>query len=93
MDITLSTKDGYPNYYIVSEMINVEGYSAFISIDFSQSMNPRITLVVIMVSAHKETRYPSFKLGDKVTIGMTEYEIQGPDRFLSNSNIKLVPVG
>lgn len=91
MNITLSTKEGYPSTFICSESLTIEGYDSFISIDFSRRMDPQITLIGFTISGHPTQPNPKLMIGDKVTIGTVEYEIQGPKKYLSNSNIKLVP--
>ena len=92
MNITLSTRDDYPMTYIDSDTLNIEGFSAFIYVDFAKSPEPKIHLVAVTISAHKEERFPSLSLGDLVTIGSSTYKVEGPSRFLDNRNIKLSPV-
>lgn len=101
--IALSTKAGYPVTYISSEIINVEGWDAFISVDYrtepypatgkAGSGKPEVHLVGFTISA---TPLPkpaiALSVGDEVTIGNVVYTLTASRaRFTGNGDLHLTP--
>lgn len=101
--IALSTKAGYPVTYISSEAVNIEGWDAFISVDYRTepypatgkggSGKPEIHLVGFTISLTKLARPAiTLSIGDQVTIGDTVYTLTATrKRFTGNGDLHLVP--
>lgn len=91
--LNLSTTHGYPFTFIKSHPIDVVGYDAFVSVDFTRSAVPEVNLVGFTVSAHPQDRKTKYRVGDKVFIGDKTYELVCDKvKYIRNGDIKLVEI-